>query len=1147
MLPRRVASGDRVSRDNKGESVNGSKSGRRILFNLFLAVMAWLLAVATPALAAGETGTFTGLGPYANVSGTLNGAPVTYTAGTMKFQFSGGPLAPAFCTDLRHHVSSGDTFVTSDEVMACPVRWLLLHYPPRLSGYTPWPDRADALSNIGQEMAARQAAVWYFSDGFIPDISTTIGSRAWAIINAVPTDPCAADQPALSLTPASAVNPVNATQTFTVTVTRGGLPVSGQVVNLSADHGTPVPATVTTNEQGQATFTLTYNVPDTTSRVTAIAQMSLPVGTIFVGTQANKQKLVLGQETPGAVQAEAMALWTGTGSVTTLSFDDYNMSGTHDAGEPLLSGWTVSLYRFSGGSWSLVQSRTTDAAGIARFTGLSAATYRVEETMPAGWSATTPLSYEFTLAVDESRDFAFGQIKLPVIIGHVFQDDDLDAVADPTEAALAGWELQLYRQDGTFVIGMQGVTGADGAVIFSSHPTRQPPEILAGTYFVQETLQAGWYATTGVSRTVTVASGDVGHAWLGNVHPEPALTIQKTGPAMAHEGDAITYAFTVTNTGNVPLMGVTVSDPLLGGAVCALGTLDPGQVQSCSAAYVIPSPTPGTLANTATASGYEPYLLTPAQAQDGHTITVLHPAVSLTATGPAQAHEGDALTYTVTVENAGDTSLDVDVPLPDGSHWTGTLPVGGSASFEAGATVPAGVDPYGVTFTVTGVDALGGVVGDSDTVNTDVLHPLLALSLSPSASEIYAGQPVFLTLSVTNLSADTVLYNVTVTNGPAGAPHLVCVIAQLGAGQTAECQDFAAPLETTLYAGAAFGFDALGGRADDDASTTVTVLGEVPDPDDPEGDADGDGIPNYQDDDDDDDGIPDTLEGDGDADGDGIPNFRDSDSDDDGIPDAVEGAGDADGDGLPNFIDLDSDDDGIPDAVEGAGDADGDGLPNFLDLDSDDDGIPDAVEGAGDADGDGLPNFLDLDSDDDGIPDAVEGADDADGDSLPNFLDLDSDDDGIPDAVEAGNDPEHPVDTDGDGIPDFLDGDSDGDGVPDAVEGTGDSDEDGVPAYLDGDSDGDGLLDSQEWSTGPDDPLIGCTADAPVCFANDADGDGTPNFLDTDSDGDGFSDGEEGIGDWDNDGIPDWLDTDIVGPTTRTFYCYLPLVMYGGR
>jgi len=1007
-----------------------------------LALIIWLGLSATVAWADGEAGTVVDWSSGTTVKGTLNGETFENWGGTIHLELTDGPTVPVFCTDIPHHVGTGDAFEASDEEMDCRVKWLMIHYPPRMPDYTPWPDGAPgALSDRDEEIAARQAAVWHFSDGLEPDENTIAGQRALGIINLVPEDACAADAPDVSITPASTTNPINTSKTFTVTVTRGGAPVSGQVVALSADIGTLSTGSVTTNDQGQATFTLTHDTPDTTSNVHATAEMLLPAGTIFVGLEPNKQKLVLGQEVAGDVQADAVANWTGTGSVTTVSFDDYDMNGDHDADEPLLEGWTVKLHKNLGGSWIQIRNDTTDSAGTVQFTGLSAGDYRVEQIVPSpdDWHATTPLEVEFTLAAHESRSFNFGQIKLPVIIGHVFQDDDFDGTPDAEEPPLEGWDLRLYRAGGSFVVGMQGVTGEDGAVIFSSHPDRDPPDVLPGAYFVQETLQEGWYATTGISQTVTVEAGDVGEAWLGNGHPEPSLVLEKTAPAMAHEGDAITYVFTTTNTGNVPLTGVTVDDPLLGGTVCEIGTLEPGETDGCEAEYTVPEEAGDPLGNTATATGSEPYLNGEATASASASTDVLHPALALNASGPARAHEGDELTYQVSVDNTGDTPLDVLVPLPDGTEWSGTVEAGKSADFETTAPVPAGSDPYTVEFAATGADPLDGEASDSDEVSTDVLHPGVEVVKTASAASITEGEPVEWTITVYN-RGDATLYDVTVSdsNGMTFGPRTLVADDgdDEGGSDQASWTYETHPTHDTINTATSSGEDALGLAVGEQAQAGVAVT--------PAPDTDGDGTPDYLDSDSDGDGIPDAEEGEGDTDGDGIPDYLDTDSDGDGIPDEIEGTGDVDGDGRPNYLDTDSDGDSIPDEIEGTGDVDGDGRPNFLDTDSDGDSIPDEVEWNSDADGDGDVDDADRDADNDGTP---------------NYLDTDSDGDGIPDQIEWNVDADgdgdvdgDDRDADGDGIPNFLDTDSDDDGIPDAEEGTGDADGDGIPNFVDPDT-----------------------------------------------------------------------------------------------
>jgi uncharacterized repeat protein (TIGR01451 family) len=117
-----------------------------------------------------------------------------------------------------------------------------------------------------------------------------------------------------------------------------------------------------------------------------------------------------------------------------------------------------------------------------------------------------------------------------------------------------------------------------------------------------------------------VASGVLGNAQVSSsadvsvaISAAPAISITKRSSAVsAANGTTVVYTFVVTNTGNVPLTGVTVRDPLpnLGPITCGTfdGSLDPGESVTCTASYRVSSgaATNGRITNVATASGAAP-------------------------------------------------------------------------------------------------------------------------------------------------------------------------------------------------------------------------------------------------------------------------------------------------------------------------------------------------------------------------------------------------------------------------------------------------------------------------------------------------------------------------------------------------------------
>ncbi len=60
-----------------------------------------------------------------------------------------------------------------------------------------------------------------------------------------------------------------------------------------------------------------------------------------------------------------------------------------------------------------------------------------------------------------------------------------------------------------------------------------------------------------------------------DVPPSRESKFEKSGPAQAHEGDKVTYEFTVTNTGETTLENIKVTDDVLGD-IGTVASLAPG-------------------------------------------------------------------------------------------------------------------------------------------------------------------------------------------------------------------------------------------------------------------------------------------------------------------------------------------------------------------------------------------------------------------------------------------------------------------------------------------------------------------------------------------------------------------------------------------
>ena len=154
-------------------------------------------------------------------------------------------------------------------------------------------------------------------------------------------------------------------------------------------------------------------------------------------------------------------------------------------------------------------------------------------------------------------------------------------------------------------------------------------------------------------------------------------------------GDKINYAFTVTNTGNVTLTGITVTDPKLvapngsisGGPI----TLAPGASDATtftgSYTLTLTDINAGTFTNTATATGNPP-TGSPVTDQDDDTQTLpLAASITLAKTGTLdmtvvapsdRVDVGDKINYAFTVTNTGNVTL-TGITVTHLSWWLRTV------------------------------------------------------------------------------------------------------------------------------------------------------------------------------------------------------------------------------------------------------------------------------------------------------------------------------------------------------------------------------------------------------------------------------------------------------------------------------------------
>ncbi len=244
----------------------------------------------------------------------------------------------------------------------------------------------------------------------------------------------------------------------------------------------------------------------------------------------------------------------------------------------------------------------------------------------------------------------------------------------------------------------------------------------------------------------------------------PAIALTKTG---ALDGSTMRYAFTVTNTGQLPLTGVSITDDLeglsdvvFGAWPAAAGTLLPTQSVTATATYALTQADrdAGGVTNTATTSGTPPTGPAVTDEDEHEQPLVPAPGIQLVKTG---ALDGGTMTYTFTVTNTGTVTL-TGVGIEDELEGLSAITFGEWPA-TAGTLAPTQSVTATATYALTQADRdAGGVTNTATTTGTPPTGP--AVTDEDDHEQPLVPAPAIELVKTGALDGDTATYTFTATN-----------------------------------------------------------------------------------------------------------------------------------------------------------------------------------------------------------------------------------------------------------------------------------------------------------------------------------------------------------------------------------------------
>ena len=371
---------------------------------------------------------------------------------------------------------------------------------------------------------------------------------------------------------------------------------------------------------------------------------------------------------------------------------------------------------------------------------------------------------------------------------------NLTKTADPTQVLPGDPVTYTFEasNDSTDATVLVPIAPATRATIVTDD-TCSPLTYVSGDTNDDSRMEPGETWTYTCEKTYTTP-GNVPNAAVANMEVEGAGTdvdatadeiVQVLGPdidltktasrGVVHSGDSVTYTYEATNPGDAPLDDVTLTDDRCAPVTLATGDdgddlLEPGElwVFTCTTTLTKPggsAPPQLIVTNTATITG-TPTLNgstgTPVTDDATARVLVIQPALEITKVAdPTEVRLGEAVTYTVTVTNTGDSALflallrdDTCQPLVYQSGNTGNKFISspGEAWVFKCTMVPDGDTTN--TVGVFGIDPLGQILNPTDSADITTFDPSIALTKTVSDDLVQTGSTVTYTFTATNTGDD---------------------------------------------------------------------------------------------------------------------------------------------------------------------------------------------------------------------------------------------------------------------------------------------------------------------------------------------------------------------------------------------------------